>query len=74
LPEFEDAGFVKRVGVPHDRRIWLLDITARGIEVFEQAHVSALGIDADLVGHLAPGESEQLLDLLPRSAYPDAAV
>ena len=74
VDDLEDAGFGKRVGIPHDRRIWLLDITARGTEVFDEAHVSARSIEAGLVAHLAPGEPEQLLDRLTRYTYPDATV
>jgi DNA-binding MarR family transcriptional regulator len=74
VDDLEDAGFVKRTGVPHDRRIWLLDITGRGIEVFDDAHVSAQGIERGLVSHLSPGEPEQLLDLLTRYAYPEATI
>jgi MarR family transcriptional regulator, lower aerobic nicotinate degradation pathway regulator len=74
VDDLEDVGFVKRVGVPRDRRIWQLDITARGIEVFDEAHVHARSIEAALVAHLAAGEPEHLLDLLTRYTYPDAAV
>ncbi|MCK5755063.1 MAG: winged helix-turn-helix transcriptional regulator [Mycobacterium sp.] len=73
VDDLEVAGFVTRVGVPSDRRIWMLDITARGTEVFDEAHVNALGIEAGLVAHLAPGEREQLLDLLTRYTYPEVS-
>jgi MarR family transcriptional regulator, lower aerobic nicotinate degradation pathway regulator len=73
VDDLEDIGFVKRVDVPHDRRIWRLEITARGVAVFDQAHVDAQSIEAGLVAHLAPGEPEHLLDLLTRYTYPDAA-
>ena len=56
---------------PQDRRIWKLDITQRGSEVFDQAHLDAQAIAEDLVAHLAPGEPEMLLDLLTRYTYPD---
>jgi MarR family transcriptional regulator, lower aerobic nicotinate degradation pathway regulator len=73
VDDLEDAGFVERVGVPNDRRIWKLDITQRGSEAFDQAHLDAQGIAAALVAHLAPGEPEMLLDLLTRYAYPERA-
>jgi DNA-binding MarR family transcriptional regulator len=70
VDDLEDAGFVERVRVPDDRRIWKLDITPRGSEVFDRAHLDAQGIADDLVAHLAPGEPEMLLDLLTRYTYP----
>ena len=71
VDDLEDAGLVTRAGVPGDRRVWMVEVTARGLEVFDDAHVNAVSIADELVAHLAPGEPELLMDLLTRYTYPD---
>jgi DNA-binding MarR family transcriptional regulator len=71
VDDLEDAGLVTRVGVPGDRRVWMVEITTRGLKVFDDAHVNALSIADDLVAHLNPGEPELLMDLLTRYTSPD---
>jgi MarR family transcriptional regulator, lower aerobic nicotinate degradation pathway regulator len=71
VDDLENAGLVTRVGVPGDRRVWMVEITNQGLEVFDDVHVNALSIADDLVAHLNPGEPELLADLLTRYIYPD---
>jgi hypothetical protein len=40
--------------------------------VFDEVHAAAPKLAEGLVAHLAPGEAEQLLDLVTRFAYPPA--
>jgi DNA-binding MarR family transcriptional regulator len=56
--------------VPGDRRVRNVAITDRGVEVFDAAHVNAAGIATAMVAHLAPGERDELVDLLTRFTYP----
>ena len=71
VDDLENAGLVTRVGVPGDRRVWMVEITTRGLEVFDDVHVNALSIADDLVAHLNSGEPELLRELLTRYIYPD---
>ena len=71
VDDLENAGLVTRVGVPGDRRVWMVEITNRGLEVFDDVHVNALSIADGLVAHLNPGEPELLRELLTRYIYPD---
>ena len=73
VDDLEARGLVVRKAVPDDRRVRLVEITARGRKVFESAHAEAPRLAAELVSHLAPGEAEQLLDLVTRFAYPPEA-
>jgi MarR family transcriptional regulator, lower aerobic nicotinate degradation pathway regulator len=56
--------------VPGDRRIRAVEITARGMAVFDAAHLEAVAPAEALVAHLRPGEAEQLTDLLTRFTHP----
>ncbi|MGJ6967844.1 hypothetical protein ACSDR0_38635 [Streptosporangium sp. G11] len=47
-----------------------VEITPRGVELFDAAHVAAEPLAGRLVAELGPGEAEQLRDLLTRFAYP----
>lgn len=73
IDDLENRGLVVRRSVPGDRRLREVEMTPHGMEVFDQAHVPAVGIARQLTSHLAPGESEQLLDLLTRFTYPPDA-
>lgn len=71
IDDLEDAGMVTREGVEGDRRVWMVQITEYGMDVFDEAHREAQGIADRLVAHLKPGEPELLMDLLTRYAYPE---
>jgi DNA-binding MarR family transcriptional regulator len=70
VDDLESAGYAVRRPVAGDRRVRAVEITARGLEVFNAAHVNAVGLADDLVAHLRPGETDQLIDLLTRFTYP----
>lgn len=72
VDDLESRGLVVRKPVPGDRRVRLVEITARGRKVFDGAHAEAPRLAERLVSHLAPGEPDQLLDLVTRFAYPSA--
>ncbi len=71
IDDLQAADLVTREGVEGDRRVWMVQITERGLEIFDEAHREAQGIAEDLVGHLKPGEADQIMDLLTRYTYPD---
>jgi DNA-binding MarR family transcriptional regulator len=70
VDDLEAAGYAVRRPVVGDRRVRAVDITARGLEVFRAAHVSAEGMADQLLAHLRPGEGDLLMDLLTRFTYP----
>jgi DNA-binding MarR family transcriptional regulator len=72
VDDLEAKGLVARRPLPGDRRVHLVELTPRGLEVFDAAHVSARPVADHLVAHLRPGEADQLLDLLNRFTYPPA--
>ncbi|MEC3980585.1 MarR family winged helix-turn-helix transcriptional regulator [Amycolatopsis sp. H20-H5] len=72
VDDLEENGLAVRRAVPGDRRARAVEITVRGTEVFDAAHVDAPGLADDLVSHLRPGEAERLMDLLTRFTYPPA--
>ena len=69
VDDLERAGLAVRQPVPGDRRVRNVAMTDRGFEVFDAAHVGAADIAAGMVAHLAPGEYDQLVDLLTRFTY-----
>jgi DNA-binding MarR family transcriptional regulator len=73
VDDLERMGLAVRQSVPGDRRVRNVAMTDRGVEVFDAAHVNAVDIAAALVAHLAPGEQEQLVDLLTRFTDPPSA-
>lgn len=70
VDDLENAGLVERRPVPGDRRVRAVEMTARGLKLFDRAHVAARPIAESLVAHLDDGEAERLLDLLTRFTYP----
>ncbi|MGW4622058.1 MarR family winged helix-turn-helix transcriptional regulator [Streptomyces sp. NPDC004592] len=70
VDDLESKGLAVRKPVPGDRRARAVEITPRGIELFDAAHVLAAPLSERLVAELAPGDAEQLVDLLTRFVYP----
>jgi DNA-binding MarR family transcriptional regulator len=70
VDDLERMGLAVRNTVPGDRRVRAVKITPKGVELFDAAHVAAQPLAERLVAELAPGEPEQLMDLLTRFAYP----
>ncbi|MFE4631738.1 MarR family winged helix-turn-helix transcriptional regulator [Streptomyces mirabilis] len=70
VDDLERRGLAVRRNVPGDRRVRAVEITPEGLELFDAAHVAAPPLAERLVADLAPGEPEQLTDLLTRFAHP----
>jgi MarR family transcriptional regulator, lower aerobic nicotinate degradation pathway regulator len=71
IDDLQADDLVTREGVEGDRRVWMVQITERGLEIFDEAHREAESIAEDLVAHLKPGEADKMMDLLTRYTYPD---
>ena|ERR1700712_70008 len=70
LDDLGKAGLAVRRPVPGDRRVREVELTDRGMQVFDRAHDNGTSIADGLVEHLGVGESDQLMDLLTRFTYP----
>jgi MarR family transcriptional regulator, lower aerobic nicotinate degradation pathway regulator len=70
VDDLERKGLAVRKSVPGDRRVRAVEITPKGLELFDAAHVAAEPAAHRLVAALGPGEAEQLTDLLTRFASP----
>ncbi|MFF5139592.1 MarR family winged helix-turn-helix transcriptional regulator [Streptomyces sp. NPDC013157] len=70
VDDLERMGLAVRKAVPGDRRVRAVEITPRGVELFDAAHVAAGPLAERLVAGLEPGEREQLTGLLTRFAHP----
>lgn len=69
VDDLERLGLAVRRSVAGDRRVRAVEITPRGVELFDAAHVAAEPLAERLVADLAPGELEQLRDLLIRFTH-----
>lgn len=70
VDDLERKGLAVRRPVPGDRRARAVEITPRGLELFDAAHEAAEPLAEQLVAGLAPGEPARLTDLLTRLAHP----
>ncbi|GGT33794.1 MarR family winged helix-turn-helix transcriptional regulator [Streptomyces chromofuscus] len=70
VDDLEHKGLAVRKAVPGDRRARAVEITPKGGEIFDAAHVAAEPLTKRLVAELEPGEAQQLMDLLTRFAHP----
>ena len=68
VDDLERKGLAVRKSVPGDRRVRAVEITPKGLELFDAAHVAAEPLAERLVSVMGPGEAEQLTDLLIRFA------
>ena len=66
VDDLERNGLAVRKSVPGDRRLRAVEITPKGLELFDAAHLAAEPLAERLVSELGPGEAEQLMDLLTR--------
>ncbi|MEV6638965.1 MarR family transcriptional regulator [Amycolatopsis sp. NPDC051371] len=73
VDDLERLGLAVRKAVPGDRRVRAVEITPRGVELFDAAHVQAVPVAERLIADLDAGETAQLTDLLTRLAYPEDA-
>lgn len=66
VDDLERKGLAVRNAVAGDRRARAVEITQQGLELFDAAHVAAESLAERLTAGLAPGEAEQLRNLLVR--------
>jgi MarR family transcriptional regulator, lower aerobic nicotinate degradation pathway regulator len=64
VDDLERNGLAVRKSVPGDRRVRAVEITPKGLELFDAAHVAAKPLAERLVSVMGPGEAQQLKDLL----------
>jgi DNA-binding MarR family transcriptional regulator len=68
LDELEEQSLVERVRHPHDRRAFLIHLTARGQDAQRRAAAALAGAADTLLVPLDPAEREHLVDLLAKVA------
>src|SRR5215470_15570170 len=66
VDDLERKGLAVRKSVPGDRRVRAVEITPKGLDLFDAAHVAAEPLAKRLVAPLQPGEAKQLTELLTR--------
>jgi len=66
VDDLERRGLAVRKPVPGDRRVRAVEITPKGLELFDAAHVAAEPLAERLVSVMGPGEAQLLKDLLTR--------
>ncbi|MEV5204114.1 MarR family winged helix-turn-helix transcriptional regulator [Streptomyces sp. NPDC087769] len=71
VDDLERKELAVRKAVPGDRRVRAVEITQKGLELFDAAHLAAEEPSRRLVAPLKAGETEQLTDLLTRFTHPD---
>lgn len=71
VDDLERLGLAVRKSVPGDRRVRAVEITPRGVDLFDAAHVRAEPVAERLVSDLDAGETARLTDLLTRLAHPE---
>jgi DNA-binding MarR family transcriptional regulator len=64
LDKLEQAGLVRRLPDPADRRALLVELTPAGRELVERVMASVLQMRADQLHTLTPTERRQLVDIL----------
>lgn len=64
LDRLEEAGLIKRLPNPDDRRGILVRLTEQGIELMDKAYPAHLANEEQILGSLTKTESETLTDLL----------
>lgn len=67
LNDLDDRGYVERQRDPKDRRRHIVVITAAGQKALAKAQAKLEALEGEVLVNLAPGEREQLRDLLARA-------
>ncbi|OBJ18648.1 MarR family transcriptional regulator [Mycobacterium colombiense] len=71
VDDLERKGLAVRKPVPGDRRVRAVEITRKGLKLFDSAHVAAEPLAERLVSVMGPGEAKHLEDLLIRFTSQD---
>jgi DNA-binding MarR family transcriptional regulator len=66
VDDLERMGLATRKPVPGDRRVRAVEITQKGLELFDAAHIAAEPLAERLASGLSSGEHKQLTELLTR--------
>lgn len=69
VDDLERLGLAVRKTVPGDRRVRAVEITPRGTELFDAAHLRAEPVAGRLVADLDADETARLTELLTRLAH-----
>lgn len=67
IDKLENRELVKRNRCTKDRRIWYVELTAKGQDLVNQLDEPNLAMHSELVGHLNEEECQQLLELLEKA-------
>ena len=70
IDRLEKAGLLTRQQSQEDRRVYLVTITARGLDLLAGLDEPVLALHRKLLGHLTQGELEQLIRLLEKARQP----
>jgi DNA-binding MarR family transcriptional regulator len=70
VDDLERMGLAVRKTVPGDRRVRAVEITDKGLKLFDAAHVAAEPLAQRLVAVLTPGERDELTALLTKFSSP----
>ncbi len=70
IDRLEKAGLVTRPQSQEDRRVYLVTITARGLELLAGLDEPVLALHRKLLGHLRQSELKQLIRLLEKARSP----
>jgi DNA-binding MarR family transcriptional regulator len=68
VDDLERKGLAKRKSVPGDRRVRSVEISPKGLELFDAAHVAARRLTERLASVLGRDETGQLTELLTQFA------
>jgi MarR family transcriptional regulator, lower aerobic nicotinate degradation pathway regulator len=68
VDDLERKGLAKRKSVPGDRRVRSVEITPKGLELFDAAHVAAGQLTERMASVLGRDETGQLTELLTQFA------
>ena len=67
LNDTEDAGYVRRVRDPADRRRHIVELTTEGRRALEQAEAGMESVEGEVLAPLSPDERDELRRLLGRA-------
>ena len=70
VDDLEGKGLAVRKPVPGDRRVRAVEITKKGLKLYDAAHAAAEPLAEKLVAPLKPTEAKQLTELLNRITAP----
>jgi DNA-binding MarR family transcriptional regulator len=73
IDELEERSYLNRTTVPNDRRVQALVPTISGINAYDAAFSAVSAHEAHLLGDMSEGETAQLIELLKKIRFKEAA-